>query len=432
MRKWLIGLGLAFTIGIVAVAYVPHWAYNAKPVQVVRAKRGNLAEELRITGRIEAVEAEVIRAREAFRIEKVLVEEGKAVKAGQKLLDIDRTDKEDAVNRARLKLEQAEIALEETEKKLKASERAHSDPTELETTLRVKEAEYKEAVIEREAAERELHSSRRLYDLGGESLLRLKAKEDRARAARVRVALKEEEFRETKQLVAKKEKTHIKLAAVRGEYEIALRKKALAEAELELCLTQLKRLRIASSMNGDIVSIQIEDGMYVSQGQELLTVADLGRLQVEADVDELDASRIREGQRAIVTFDGFPGKEWGGRVTEIAPQAVIRDDRAVVKTVILLEEARTPLRIANQVDVRVGLGKKPAALHIPLSAVHQGDRPFVWLHERGVARMRKIVVGFSNLDNVEIKQGLKEGDEVIITHRSFLRDGDRVRVRHSE
>jgi HlyD family secretion protein len=400
---------------------------GAVEVETVPVRRGEIIDEVRVTGRVEAVEDETVRAWDTFRIEKVLVEEGDPVEVGQPLLLIDRAAREDAVQRARLNLEQAEIALQVAANKQEASDRAYSDPLELETNLRAKEAAFQQAKIERDAADRELTVALELFADGTEPSLSLDAKKDRLRAAEVALALAERDFREAEDLHAKKEKTNLNLAALRGDYEIALRQRRLAETELDLATSQLERLDGAAAVKGHVVEVAVEDGMVVLPGQEILTVADLDRLQVNAEVDELDAGKLAKGQAAIITFDAFPQMELEGRVEMISPKATIREGRAVVKTIVLLAEPTDRLKIANQVDVRIILDRRADTLKIPLRAVRQEDRPFVWVYDNGRARKRIVQTGLSDLEQIEVLDGLAAGDEVILSRVATLHEGERVK-----
>ena len=154
-------------------------------VQTKRIGRGEIVDSFRTMGRVEAVRDAEIRARETMRIEKKLVEEGDSVKIGDQLFDIDFTEREDDVKKARLKVEEADVRVQEMRDKLKASSRTWSDPNELETNLKARETAFRQAEIEKRAAERELRIARDLYKAGAESMLSVQAKEDRFKESEV-------------------------------------------------------------------------------------------------------------------------------------------------------------------------------------------------------------------------------------------------------
>jgi HlyD family secretion protein len=94
----------------------------------------------------------------------------------------------------------------------------------------------------------------------------------------------------------------------------------------------------------------------------LVTVADLTRVRVEAEVDEIDLGGMAVGAEATVTAEGFPGLSWRGRVEEVPDVVVGRhirpedtsrpvDTRVLLVKVALLEP--TPLKLGQRVDVRI-------------------------------------------------------------------------------
>ena len=422
MKKRFLFVGVIILAIIGIIAFFDLAETKAKKVETVRVERGDIVDYIKATGRVEAVEDEVIRARETIRIDKILVEEGEMVKAGQELLRYDLSERKDDVQRAKLKLEQAEIAIGDAMSRLEASERTYADPSELEINLRSKESDYRQSVIEKETAERELKVCSELYKVGAESLLNLKAEEDRLKKAEVRLMLARIELEEAKEHFSKREKTKINRISLRTAYERALRRKALAEAELELAVSRLERLKVTSSLSGSVIKTDIKEGMFVAPGEKLMTIVDLKGLQVKAEVDEVDAGRIKKGQEAVITFDAFPGKEFYAHVDSVALQALIKDERTIVETVLLLDETTDLLKIANQVDVKIIVEKKKNVHLLSLSVVHGSGSPYVWLQKDGEARKVEVETGLMDLDAIEITGGLNEGDEVILDFSAGLRN----------
>jgi RND family efflux transporter MFP subunit len=104
---------------------------------------------------------------------------------------------------------------------------------------------------------------------------------------------------------------------------------AVAEARLENAKEQLAAatsalsdLELLAPFDGTVSKIFVHVGEWVSPGQPVLLLADLGHLRVETtDLNEIDAAQIENGAKAIVTFDALPGIEVGGVVTHIATKA---------------------------------------------------------------------------------------------------------------
>lgn len=424
-RFAVIGFVLIASIGI-AISF----GGTTKPrsVETVRVKRGEIVDFIKTTGRVEAVEDVIIRARAAGRIEKVLKDEGDKVTDGDELVRFDISENEDSVKMARLKLEQAEIAIIEAKSKLSASETAHSDPSERELNLRSKETLYRQAVLSYESAERELNTARELYKIQVESLISLQAKEDRFKKAETDLTQVKRELEDASVLFSKREKTRINLTTLKTEYERSMKQKAVAETEMEMAISQRNRLKVVSPLTGTIVSKDVKAGMTVPVGEALLTVADIDRLRVRSEVDEVDAGRIAKGQEASITFEAFPGRKFQGHVDKIAPRALIKGERTVVEVLIVIDDRTDLLRVGNQVDARIVLEKKGGALTIPMSALGRGSSSYVHLYRSGYVSKVVTKTGLSDMESIEIVDGLKEGDEVVLSSIE-LKDGERVDIR---
>lgn len=97
---------------------------------------------------------------------------------------------------------------------------------------------------------------------------------------------------------------------------------AAAEAKLHLAETDLAKTRLLSRSSGRILRVHAELGELASpnSAQPILSMADLSHLRVRAFIEELDAGRVRAGQRALVTADGYPGQEFPGIVSVVIPR----------------------------------------------------------------------------------------------------------------
>jgi multidrug resistance efflux pump len=119
---------------------------------------------------------------------------------------------------------------------------------------------------------------------------------------------------------------------------------------------------LVSPISGVVTERLADSGEGVRAGQAILTVVDLHRLRVEAEVDEFDAHRVTVGTAVVVKAEGYPGS-WRAKVEEI-PDTVARrsvrpqdpgkpEDTRVLRVKIAFEEP-TPLRMGQRVEVEIG------------------------------------------------------------------------------
>lgn len=167
-------------------------------------------------------------------------------------------------------------------------------------------------------------------------------------------------------------------------------------------------------------------GRSVSEGGYLLTLGDLAGLSVAGRVDEVDVVKLRPGQRVRIGGDAFPDLELEGKIARISSQSRTGGSGRVPSFEVtaaidrVSNAQRRRLRLGMSANVVVTVRDEPAALLLPLSAVHgrRGDR---WVRvldgETGETRRAPVEIGVTTLNEVEIVNGLKAGDEVIVSGR---------------
>jgi HlyD family secretion protein len=200
---------------------------------------------------------------------------------------------------------------------------------------------------------------------------------------------------------------------------VAEQQVAQAEATLDYNSIQLAYARIDAPIAGVVASVSTQEGETVAASfatPTFLTLLDLARLEVWAYVDETDIGRIQVGQHARFTVDTYGAQEFEGHVSEIHPEAEIRDN--VVDYVVVIRfraSSARPLRPEMTTAVRIALEEKENVPAVPLKAVHRdGQRPFVW-RRRGEGTERvAVTLGTRDESHWEIAGGLGEGDEVVV------------------
>lgn len=119
---------------------------------------------------------------------------------------------------------------------------------------------------------------------------------------------------------------------------------------------------VKAPIDGVIVERNTHAGEMITSGAPIVTIADLSKTRVEAEVDEFDAGRVRNGANATINAEGFDGKEWHGTIEEIPDAVTSRRlkpqdaskpiDTRVLLVKIALNEA-TPLKLGQRVEVQI-------------------------------------------------------------------------------
>ncbi|HEV7498407.1 MAG TPA: efflux RND transporter periplasmic adaptor subunit, partial [Vicinamibacteria bacterium] len=105
------------------------------------------------------------------------------------------------------------------------------------------------------------------------------------------------------------------------DLEIARARVDTARASVARDEAQLRETRIVAPIAGTVTARHVQPGEMVEVGRQVVTLADLSRLRIEAEADEADAAALAVGAAVQIRADGFPGRTWRGRVEEI-PKSV--------------------------------------------------------------------------------------------------------------
>jgi HlyD family secretion protein len=259
----------------------------------------------------------------------------------------------------------------------------------------------------------------------------------------------------------------MKAAAVESQK----RRIAQQAAMLETNRDELEKTTIVAPMSGIVTSLVKEEGESVIGAQSfsptvLMTVADLSVMEVEILVDETDIRNVRLGQEAEVRVDALEGMKIKGDVTEIGSSAIPRGTSAAAatgqstastanqakdfKVVVTLKDPPPTLRSGLNATADIVTARKPNVLAVPIQAVvvrqldKQGkvleagtvqaaegeptgpvekgeEKDGVFVINAGQAHFRPVKTGIMGETEIEVLDGLKEGDEIVVGSYKTLR-----------
>jgi multidrug efflux pump subunit AcrA (membrane-fusion protein) len=358
-------------------------------------QRRDLASTVAATGKVNAmVGAEVrVGSRVSGRVQRLYANIGDIVHAGQVIAELEKDDQQALLEQRRAELKIAEARLSAVEA-LRPGE------------IQKAEAALKDSQAVGELANIDSGRQRRLLDkaLVAQEVADKARKEKEVSEARVQSAAKELEL-------AKQRYTEDAKSA-----KAQLEQSAAAVRVLE---AQVTYYTIRAPISGIISSVSTQEGETVAAGLNsptFVTIIDLHKLQVDAFVDETDIGKIRVGQQATFTVDSFPDHEFKATVQAIYPKASIIDNVVYYDVVHRIDEQLTgELRPEMTTNVMVSLDARKNVLTVPLHAVARDQGKSVVFLLRGGQPVRQVVkVGWKDPEWIEIINGLKEGDKVVI------------------
>lgn len=199
-----------------------------------------------------------------------------------------------------------------------------------------------------------------------------------------------------------------------------------ASARLQQAKVRVSDANVRAPFNGIVNKRFIEQGAYVSPGNQLFEIVDVSKLKLAVTVNESQVANLKKGDRVRVKSNVFPDKNFSGKITFIAPQA---DNSLSFPVEIEIANNQDDLLKAGMYGTAIfEFPDQAPAVTVPRTAfVGSVSSNRVYVLENGnTARERKVIAGRVFGDRVEILEGLKEGETVITSGQINLTDGIKV------
>lgn len=185
--------------------------------------------------------------------------------------------------------------------------------------------------------------------------------------------------------------------------------------------------KITAAFAGTVTTRYAEIGQWVGPSETLFTLVDESQREIEVRVDSADSVAIDVGQVVAVSSDAFPGLEWEESVVRLGTATDNNNNANSVKVYISLGQDAPSLRIGQQLDADIRTAWNPNTLKVPFEALISRDgQTMVAVLVQGRVRMKAVETGIEDFAMAEIKQGLNEGEMVILSKGLLLQHGDRV------
>ena len=342
----------------------PAAAKNAGTEEIYTVKRGKIVSTIEITGEIQPQVTVQIKSKVSGKVLKFYVEENDYVKAGQIIADIEPDYNQASTLAAiRARLTSSEIRLKNAQKDL-------ADKQRLLTGSYVTQKEVDAAADELQEAQLEYKQALQQYDL-------------------------------VKELDTGGKVTHVYATA-----------------------------------SGTVINRPVQEGEMITssnstygEGSVILKVADLKKMIVSANINEVDIAKFKLGQSAVIKVDALPYQEFTGKITKIAAMAATVNSAIVFPVEIRLDNPGTALKPGMTGNVSITGETRDNVLIIPIRAVFSDDKnqDIVYLYKSGAAKdaqqqpkpsANPVKLGANDLQNVEVVEGLKEGDKISLTEQA--------------
>jgi HlyD family secretion protein len=193
----------------------------------------------------------------------------------------------------------------------------------------------------------------------------------------------------------------------------------------------LQQTRVYAPFAGTVYSLPVSPTQFVSQGDHLVQMADLKKMQVRAYFDEPEIGKLSVGLPIKIVWDAIPGRSWQGHISRVPSTVITYGTRHVGAAIVTVDNADGTLLPETNVTVTVTTSSTPGILKIPREALHSGGgQDFVYLLSGETLRRVPVRVGVNNLTAIQIVSGLSEGQTVATgtTNGQPIADGVPVKV----
>jgi len=396
LKKWL----LVLLIVAAAVGWGVFRKSAPPKISFTKVKRTRLVSTLPTNGKVEPFEWQAIRAERAGILSRVNVRDGEPVAKDQVIASIA-----DPTLQAELQAGEARVA--EAQANLSALE-GGGKPAEL---------------ADIESSLRQAHLGLQQEKKDAEALQRL-AQKQAATAAEVEAA-----GQKVKQSEAEIQGLEQRRSALVAKADVAAARARLqdAQAAFDLARDRAAQGVVRAPMSGVVYGLTVRTGAYVNPGDLLANVGNLNRLRVRVYVDEPELGRVAEGQPVTITWQALGGKQWTGSVERKPTSIQPLGTRQVGEVLCWIDNPGHELIPGTNVDAVIRTAVVENAVVIPKETLrHDGQGNYVLLLKGEAVERRAVNTGVASISDVQIVDGLAEGDEVALPSDTPLQPGDRV------
>ncbi|MDU4962519.1 MAG: efflux RND transporter periplasmic adaptor subunit [Sporomusaceae bacterium] len=193
----------------------------------------------------------------------------------------------------------------------------------------------------------------------------------------------------------------------------------VASANYDEVVSQLDESVITSPLDGVVIGKPLPAGQMVAQGisnpMVILTIADMSKMQIEAQVDESDIGKVAVGQTVSFTVDTYQDRNFSGVVSKVSQQATTTQNVVYYTVTIDIDDAAN-LKPSMTARLSIQTGESKNTLTVPLAALktNQKQQHYVVAFRNGKQEDVLVATGLNGEDRVEILSGVAEGEQIVL------------------
>lgn len=407
-RWWIIGsVVVLLGVGTVGMNMMGSQQAMGMPVQIATPSKSALESKILTSGTVIVEDKQKQYANVTGILREFVVKEGDKVQKGQVIAKIDTSDVDSKILdlEAQIGLAQANMAKAQT----------GNEPEEL--------AQEQERVLQ---AQRDYDTAKKEYDRMNQLFASGASTQQELDKAKSQLDSNLSSLNVAKQQLALKQKGPRKEEIASHQAQIN---------KLQVKRGQLEKERVQSVViapaDGTVIAVAADNGQYVNKGTELLTLANLDNLLIQADINESDVNKLKLGQNATIEGITLGKQKLDAEVARISPIATTtqsssgQGEKTRVKVMLKPTGELSALKPGFHVDINISVEKIDDALQVPIEAIQQDENgsTFVWVASNGIAKKQEVETGMENELFSHIKNGLSGDEQIILSQTDALSEG---------
>lgn len=399
-RKQFIRIGTAvggFIVLIVVVISMLQTSLKRKDLNISTVDKGVIEVSVSASGKVIPAFEEIINSPINSRIVEVYKRGGDSVDVGTPILKLDLQSAETEYNK---QLDEEQMKSLQLEQQRVTN---HNKLSKMEMNLKVSRME-----LDRKAVE--LRNERYLDSLGAGTTDKVRQVELDYNVSILKLKEDEQKYKNEQALA----EADLKVK----ELELNIFRKSLAETR-----RTLEDAQIRSPRKAILTYVNNEIGSQIGQGAKVAIVSDLSHFKIEGEIADTYGDRIAAGSKAVIKIGS---EKLDGTVSDVTP---LSKNGVISFTVQLEEDNHKRLRSGLKTDVYVMNAVKDDVLRIANSSYYVGKGEYELFVVNGNQLLkRKVQLGDSNFEYVEVVSGLQEGDQVIVSDMNAYKDKNKLKI----
>ena len=205
------------------------------------------------------------------------------------------------------------------------------------------------------------------------------------------------------------------------EFDLAANALEKADKALRLLEDRISKTKILAPFDCTVLTRPVSIGQAVSgaggfnAGSEIMTIANLNDMIINAHVNQVDVTRLKNGQPADIQVESVPGLKMDGIIERIAPQAVVKNGIKGFSARVAIKSIDPRIRPGMTAILTIPVASVDNVLSVPLAAVYfeKGER-YVFVKNGEKFERRPVLIGISDYSYAEVQSGLSAGEVVSI------------------